>query len=380
VLADERLSRAEQDAEIARLLRYYRSRPDLAFSSRPKNMSLMQERPYSLAFRTGWPRFNGLIWGYHWLQMALYEPLVTGRTSEERQALVAATVARFRQMLADPDTRLPHQMPMTPAVSPVFAARHPELAIIFDNLHSMHDVVSDILANPSVPRARKRAEILAAARAYRDDTTEVMTVSGWRRMSLMMGIENQGGPAVGFLTDPPRQTIARGAVMRHDRDGNHIGGPMPAGALHEHPGGETPASSAPGMDHAAHASHMATPPDGVAHPSEETARHRFEDLADGGRIVLERVDGDSAGIREVRTHLQAVRDALARGDFALSVRRHGTDEIPGRAVITAGVARLVVTYADTPTGGTVTLRHPEPSVVHAIHAFLAWQRASHQRP
>ena len=51
VLADERLDQAGKDREVARLLAYYRTRPDLAFSRRPKSMKLMQEQPYSLAFR-----------------------------------------------------------------------------------------------------------------------------------------------------------------------------------------------------------------------------------------------------------------------------------------------------------------------------------------
>jgi hypothetical protein len=56
-------------------------------------------------------------------------------------------------------------MPMTPSVAPRFATRYPEAAIIFDNLHSMHDVISDILANDAVPRGRKRDEILRAGGA-----------------------------------------------------------------------------------------------------------------------------------------------------------------------------------------------------------------------
>jgi hypothetical protein len=148
VLADTRLTEAARDAEVARLLRYYRSRPDLAFSARPKTMRLMQEQPYSLAFRRRYPKFNGLIWAYHWLQVGLYEPLVVARSAEERQAGVTAAVARFQQMLADAPRTTPYQMPMTPAVAPRFAARYPEAAIVFDNLHSMHDVISDILANP----------------------------------------------------------------------------------------------------------------------------------------------------------------------------------------------------------------------------------------
>jgi hypothetical protein len=81
VLSDERLSPAARDAEVARLLAYYKSRPDLAFSSRPKNMDLMEGQRYSLAFRRKYPKFNGLIWAYHWLQVGLYEPLLTDRKS-----------------------------------------------------------------------------------------------------------------------------------------------------------------------------------------------------------------------------------------------------------------------------------------------------------
>lgn len=224
VLADERLDAAAKDRELRRLLAYYRSRPDLAYSLKPKNMSLMQEQPYSLAFRKGFPKFNGLIWAYHWLQIGLYEPLVVGRTVEERQAGVAATVARFRQMIPGAPDGYPVVMPMTAAIAPVFAARWPEFAIIFDNLHSMHDVISDILANPAVPRGEKRSLILQAAAAYRDDTTDVMSVDGWLRMTAMMGVHNQGGPAVGFLPALPTPSMPRGAVMRHDKDGNMLGG------------------------------------------------------------------------------------------------------------------------------------------------------------
>jgi ketosteroid isomerase-like protein len=216
VLADERLTDAQRDIEAQRLITYYKSRPDLAFSSKPKTMALMQEQSYSLAFRKKYPKFNGLIWGYHWLQVGLYEPLVVGKTVAAKQAGVRATVARFWQMVDGAPTSLPYQMPMTAAVAPAFAARFPEAAIIFDNLHSMHDVVSDILTNDAVPRERKRTEILRAARLYRDDTSYVMPVAAWLAMSGHMGIENMGGPSVGFLPVLPTPTVTSGAVMTHD--------------------------------------------------------------------------------------------------------------------------------------------------------------------
>ena len=257
VLADERLSQAQKDAEVAALLRYYRSRPDLAFSSLPKNMELMEGQYYSTAFREGWPKFNGLIWGYHWLQVGLYEPLLTGRTADERQTGVAATVARFRQMLVNAPENLPRVMPMTAAVAPTFAARYPEAAIIFDNLHSMHDVISDILASPEVPRGKKREEIMRAAERYRDDTSFLMTVAEWREMALMMGIQNMGGPVSGFMAGFPTPTVERGAVMAHGAGQDHAamghGQPAPAPAAQDHAamGHGQPAPAPAAQDHAA---------------------------------------------------------------------------------------------------------------------------------
>ena len=234
VLADNRLSEAERDREVTRLIAYYRARPDLAFSTKPKSMSLMEGQPYSLAFRKGYPKFNGLIWGYHWLQVGLYDALLAGATPVERSANINAAVSRFRQMLVDPPHSLPYIMPMTPAVAPLFTQRYPEAAAIFDNLHSMHDVISDILANESVPRDRKRAEILLAARRYADDTTQIISREDWLGMAAGMGIENQGGPVTGVLAVPPKPTVALGAVMRHDpgaATAGHAGHRMPADTL-----------------------------------------------------------------------------------------------------------------------------------------------------
>ena len=259
VLGDDRLSQAEKDAEIADLLRYYKTRPDLAFSSVPKNMELMEGQYYATAFRENYPKFNGLIWGYHWLQVGLYEPLMVGRTTDERQAGVTAAVTRFRQMLVNAPENMPRVMPMTAAIAPTFAARYPEAAIIFDNLHGMHDVISDILASPEVPREKKREEILRAAERYRDATSFVMTEAEWREMAQMMGANNMGGPVLGFLEDFPEPTLPRGAVMAgmdHGAMGHGAAPAGQAGAAQEHAGhgnaAAQPAQAAAAQDHAGH--------------------------------------------------------------------------------------------------------------------------------
>jgi hypothetical protein len=276
VLADNRLGETERDLQVSRLIAYYRTRPDLAFSSRPKSMSLMEGQPYSLAFRKRYPKFNGLIWGYHWLQVGLYDALLAGRTPDERSALITGAVARFRQMLIDPPRSLPYVMPMTPGIAPLFTQRYPEAAAIFDNLHSMHDVISDILANDAVPRDRKRAQILLAARRYRDDTTEVISRADWLGMAAAMGVENQGGPVIGVLAAPPKPTVQLGAVMQHDAGAAGAG----------HAAHRMPADSVARL-----ADTLARAPDAAA-ARERLVNALFRLLEDEG--VQQRVSSDSA--------------------------------------------------------------------------------------
>ena len=44
-------------------------------------MELMEGQYFSQTFRRAYPKFNGLIWAYHWLQVGLYEPLIEGTTA-----------------------------------------------------------------------------------------------------------------------------------------------------------------------------------------------------------------------------------------------------------------------------------------------------------
>ncbi|MDQ2666709.1 MAG: hypothetical protein M3Z05_11935 [Gemmatimonadota bacterium] len=213
VWADPSIAVADKDLKVAELVRYYRSRKDLAFSARPKSMDVMDGHFYSLAFRQQYPKFNGLIWAYHWMQIGLYEPLLTGRTDAERAELVDATVGRLRQMLLNAPTSTPYLMPMTPAIAPTFARRYPDAGAIFDNLHMMHDVLSDILTSPEVPQSAKRKEILEAAATFRSDTAFAIPFETWLQMGEIMGLNNMGGPAVHFAAALPQPTVARGASM-----------------------------------------------------------------------------------------------------------------------------------------------------------------------
>lgn len=177
------LTDAQREHDSRRAIEYYRSRRDLAFSVVPKSMSLMEGQPYSLVFRARLPKYNGLLWAYHWYQLALQDALIGARDDAARRAGVDSVKTRFFAMVADAPAHTPSMMPMAPMAAPLLSARLPDAAIIFDNLHALHDVVSDILLSPAIPRAEKRAALLRAASAYRDDVTSAITIQDWRSMS-----------------------------------------------------------------------------------------------------------------------------------------------------------------------------------------------------
>jgi hypothetical protein len=195
VWADDRIAAGEKDARVAALIRYYKSRRSLAFSSKPKNMNLMEGQAYSLTFRKKFPTYNGLIWSYHWLQMTLYEALMSSANPTLRRQNVDAVVARFWTLIDSAPAALPTAMPQSSEIAPEFTARYPEAAIIFDNLHSLHDVVSDILADPAIPRSEKRRTLLEAAARYRDDTSSIVSIEDWKAMAHAMDLARMGGPA-----------------------------------------------------------------------------------------------------------------------------------------------------------------------------------------
>jgi hypothetical protein len=195
VWADDRIQPAQKDARVAAVLAYYKSRPALAFSSKPKNMNLMEGQSYSLSFRNRFPVYNGLIWSYHWLQMTLYEALLASGTAQQRKQNVDAVVARFWALLDSAPGSLPTVMPQSPAIAPAFSSRYPEAAVIFDNLHSLHDVVSDVLADERIRHGDKRRLILEAASRYRDDTSSLVSIDDWKEMAHAMGLAKMGGPA-----------------------------------------------------------------------------------------------------------------------------------------------------------------------------------------
>lgn len=110
-----------------------------------------------------------------------------------------------------------------------------------------------------------------------------------------------------------------------------------------------------------------------------TSTHHFDALPDGGRIELQRDVDDSAGVMQIRSHLQEIVKAFGSGDFNTPAFVH-MQEVPGTKVMATKRAAITYTYRELPRGGEVRIQTKDPDAVAAIHEFLAFQRKDHRTP
>lgn len=166
----------DKDRALRNALAYYQ---DSAYAITAKRLDhrRLDQFPYSKTFRRRFPLFNATIWSYHYLQVAVYDPLRAAPELDAKKEAVRPILSTYRGYLQRPPVEWTF-MPLTAELSPVFAARYPEIANIFDNLHMLHDNISDILASELLPTwVEKRAEIYRIVDMYylaSADTTNPM--------------------------------------------------------------------------------------------------------------------------------------------------------------------------------------------------------------
>lgn len=161
VVSDE----PDKDRAIREVLAYYRDSA-YAITSKRLDHRRLDQFPYSKAFRHRFPLFNATIWSYHYLQIAVYDPLQAATDLAGKTQAVRPILANYRGYLDQPPVHWTF-MPLTAEYSPAFAARYPEVANIFDNLHMLHDNISDILTSALLPTwEAKREEIYRLVDRY----------------------------------------------------------------------------------------------------------------------------------------------------------------------------------------------------------------------
>ncbi|MGH7274613.1 MAG: hypothetical protein ACREIQ_09180, partial [Nitrospiria bacterium] len=170
ILSDDQVK--DKDKAIREALNYYLTEPDRVFPTRLKSMNLMENQAFSGYWKKRYPKFNGAIWAYHWLQLVANEALLEP-DPRIRRTKMELGVSEFKQMFRDP-SRLPRHMPIALEVSPTFAKRFPEVAATFDNLHTFHDIYMDVLTNPLV--GDKRGEAYRQLAVMLDPEVELETM------------------------------------------------------------------------------------------------------------------------------------------------------------------------------------------------------------
>ncbi|HEY7533951.1 MAG TPA: hypothetical protein VH681_14360, partial [Nitrospiraceae bacterium] len=133
----------DRDAAIRKLLAFYQD-SEYAITSQRLDHRRLDTMPYSKGFRHKFPLFNATIWSYHYLQVVVYDALGGAADLAAKQKSVEPILETYQGYLENPPVEWTF-MPMTGELSPKFAQEYPDIANIFDNLHMMHDTISDIL-------------------------------------------------------------------------------------------------------------------------------------------------------------------------------------------------------------------------------------------
>ena len=155
----------DKSAAIQEALAYYQKSP-YAITAQPLDHRRLDSLPFSKAFRTKFPLFNATIWAYHYLQSAVYDVMQLDPDRAAQRRGVQAVLVTYNGYLKKPPVQWTF-MPLTAELSPRFAAQYPEIANIFDNLHMLHDNISDILVSDLFTSwEAKRAEIYRILDSY----------------------------------------------------------------------------------------------------------------------------------------------------------------------------------------------------------------------
>ena len=110
---------------------------------------------------------------------------------------------------------------------------------------------------------------------------------------------------------------------------------------------------------------------------QDTARHVFESLPDGGRIELQEAVNDTAAVSHIRRHLEEIAQAFSRGDFTAPELVH-LQTVPGTRVMAAKRGAISYRVAQLPRGAEVRITTADPDALAAVHEFLAFQRREHR--
>ena len=195
-VTDRGALREALDAAVQR----YKSRPEIALPSRPKDMDILYDHPHALQFRGGYADLDGLLWAGQWMRLAATEPITDFPEKQKRVEGIDTITARYYSKLSygEPPQFFPSEIPLAPSISPGLIFLSLEAAVIWDNLSMMQEVFADILASPDVTDVR--AALDEATERFMDPEYRIADRDDWESMALQHGIFFQGGYPLAVMT------------------------------------------------------------------------------------------------------------------------------------------------------------------------------------
>jgi hypothetical protein len=195
----------DKHTAVEEALTEYLSEDSLSVAALPKSPDLLSEHPYAYAFRVGFPQLSGLTWASQWLQIAALEATILAASDAEVESGIAAVIGLFQEKVAPTHgslMSLPTDIPTMPAIAPNVYSFHPGAAYVLDNISVLKVVIGDLLAHPDVPD--RQVAIESAVASFTDKTNNLDQEMRYLEFVLRGGIFNQGGPALGGLTQSER--------------------------------------------------------------------------------------------------------------------------------------------------------------------------------
>lgn len=227
VLTDPNLTPSEQDRQIEEIARQYFRLP-YAITPLPMNMVWLDGQVYSGKFRRRYPKTNALLWSHHWLSNSVFDAVY--RKAQIQQA-AAYSLVEDRYQKTELNRLDRPVMPMMAQTSPAFAARFPELANLFDNLHMLHDVINDILVSEGLAAKQREQQLQRAVWLFTAEAHKAEKPGGYSARNPLHDHRFAAGlPGMGLMRGGTPDLMFQPGLgwMRMDRC-HHCSLPLPQG-------------------------------------------------------------------------------------------------------------------------------------------------------
>jgi hypothetical protein len=110
---------------------------------------------------------------------------------------------------------------------------------------------------------------------------------------------------------------------------------------------------------------------------QDQTTHHFWLTNDGGMIQVESTNSSDTASRDlIRSHLKAIRDQFAQGDFSAPLMTHN-ETPPGVPTMKRLKAKIAYSFEERPSGAVVRISSVDKKAVRALHRFLQYQIKEH---